>query len=175
MSCERIGGKSSVIPFSMNSFGNPLNSSVIEPMECGRDSRHLDLEIFPLGYIILAWHDRPRLRTLSTRSPNRGGGRFWTCSPRASGRSTTWSARSAWPSRRSPSTCAVLREVGLVSVRGVGQQRLYRLNAERLKVIFDWVRVFEPFWDHQLERIKQSAERKAREREVGQDTSKERG
>src|SRR5208283_2119227 len=68
----------------------------------------------------------------------------------------------------------VLREVGLVSVRGSGQQRLYSLNAERLKVIYDWVRDFEPFWDLQLARIKQSAERKARERKTGQDTSNER-
>src|SRR6202044_2154038 len=54
----------------------------------------------------------------------------------------------------------VLRAVGLVSVRGSGQQRLYKLNAERLKAIYDWVRTFEPFWDHQLDRIKESAERR---------------
>src|SRR6516165_4954243 len=69
----------------------------------------------------------------------------------------------------------VLREVGLVSVRGAGQQRLYSLNADRLKVIYDWVRVFEPYWDHQLDRIKQSAERKAKERELGKATSEKRG
>ena len=57
----------------------------------------------------------------------------------------------------------VLREVGLVSVRGSGQQRLYKLNADRLKAIHDWVRTFEPFWDHQLDRIKERAERRARE------------
>lgn len=54
----------------------------------------------------------------------------------------------------------VLREVGLVSVRGLGQQRLYKLNAERLQPIYDWVRMFERFWDHHLDRIKQRAERK---------------
>jgi DNA-binding transcriptional ArsR family regulator len=58
----------------------------------------------------------------------------------------------------------VLRDVGLVSVRGSGQQRLYKLNAERLKVIHEWVRTFEPFWDHQLDRIKERAERLANER-----------
>ena len=62
-----------------------------------------------------------------------------------------------------------------MSVRGSGQQRLYRLNAERLKAIYDWVRAFEPFWDHQLDRIKQSAERKAKERKSGPDTFEERG
>jgi DNA-binding transcriptional ArsR family regulator len=60
----------------------------------------------------------------------------------------------------------VLRAVGLVSVRGAGQQRIYRLNAERLKSIYDWVRTFERFWDHQLDRIKERAERKAKERDL---------
>src|SRR5829696_7597730 len=66
----------------------------------------------------------------------------------------------------------VLREVGLVSVRGSGQQRLYKLNADRLKAIYDWVRTFEPFWDHQLDRIKERAERLAIERAAGTDESK---
>jgi DNA-binding transcriptional ArsR family regulator len=65
----------------------------------------------------------------------------------------------------------VLREVGLVSMRGSGQQRLYKLNADRLKVIHDWVRTFEPFWDRQLDRIKERAERKAKDRSAGQDNS----
>jgi DNA-binding transcriptional ArsR family regulator len=65
----------------------------------------------------------------------------------------------------------VLREVGLVSVRGSGQQRLYKLDAERLKAIYDWVRTFEPFWDHQLDRIKERAERMARERSTESDDS----
>ncbi len=33
----------------------------------------------------------------------------------------------------------VLREVGLVDVRGDGRQRVYRLNAGPLKPIYDWV------------------------------------
>lgn len=52
----------------------------------------------------------------------------------------------------------VLRKVGIVSVRKHGRQRLYRLNAERLKPVHDWVRTFERFWDHQLLRIKEHAE-----------------
>ena len=67
----------------------------------------------------------------------------------------------------------VLREVGLVSVRGSGQQRLYKLNADRLKAIYDWVRTFEPFWDHQLDRIKERAERKANERNPGRGPTSE--
>jgi DNA-binding transcriptional ArsR family regulator len=39
----------------------------------------------------------------------------------------------------------VLRAVGLVDVRGAGRFRLYRLNAEKLRPIHDWVRTFAPF------------------------------
>jgi DNA-binding transcriptional ArsR family regulator len=53
---------------------------------------------------------------------------------------------------------AVLREVGLVSVRGAGRQRLYSLRPEPLKSVHDWVQFFERFWDNQLDRIKQRAE-----------------
>ena len=67
----------------------------------------------------------------------------------------------------------VLRKVGLVTVRGAGQQRLYTLNAERLKAIYDWVRTFEPFWDQQLDRIKVRAEQLARERAQGPDATDE--
>ncbi len=47
----------------------------------------------------------------------------------------------------------VLREVGLVSVRGAGQQRLYKLNAEKLKPIHDWVKTFEQFWNESFDRL----------------------
>lgn len=47
----------------------------------------------------------------------------------------------------------VLREVGLVSVRGVGQQRLYRLNGAGLKPIHDWVQPFERIWSERLDRL----------------------
>jgi DNA-binding transcriptional ArsR family regulator len=55
----------------------------------------------------------------------------------------------------------VLRKVGVVSVSKHGQQRLYRLNAEELKPVHDWVKTFERFWSHQLHRIKERAEQKA--------------
>ena len=63
----------------------------------------------------------------------------------------------------------VLREVGLVSVRGSGRQRLYKLNAERLRPIHEWIRTFEPFWDHQLDRIKARAERTAIDQSKGRE------
>ena len=47
----------------------------------------------------------------------------------------------------------VLKQVGLVSERRVGRQRMYRVNAERLKPIFDWVTPFERFWSEGFERL----------------------
>jgi DNA-binding transcriptional ArsR family regulator len=47
----------------------------------------------------------------------------------------------------------VLRQVGLVSVRESGQQRLYKLNGEGLKPIHDWVKTFEQFWNESFDRL----------------------
>jgi DNA-binding transcriptional ArsR family regulator len=47
----------------------------------------------------------------------------------------------------------VLREVGLVSVREAGQQRLYRLDARGLKPIHDWTGGFEEFWSQSFDRL----------------------
>jgi DNA-binding transcriptional ArsR family regulator len=59
---------------------------------------------------------------------------------------------------------AVLRKVGIVAVTKHGQQRLYNFEAAKLKPVHDWVKTFEQFWSHQLDRIKDRAERRARER-----------
>lgn len=58
----------------------------------------------------------------------------------------------------------VLRQVGLVSVEKQGQQRFYRLEAANLKTVHDWVKMYERYWNHQLDRIKARAEIKARQR-----------
>ena len=58
----------------------------------------------------------------------------------------------------------VLRKVGIVSVSRHGQRRLYRLNAKELKPVHDWVKTYERFWTHQLDRIKEQAERKMADR-----------
>ncbi len=47
----------------------------------------------------------------------------------------------------------VLREVDLVSVREVGQQRLYSLKGEGLKPIHDWVKPFEHLWNERFDRL----------------------
>jgi DNA-binding transcriptional ArsR family regulator len=56
---------------------------------------------------------------------------------------------------------SVLRRVGLVTVTKRGQMRLYQLNAEELKPVYDWVKPYEQFWTNQLDRIKLRAEQKA--------------
>src|SRR4051812_33284741 len=47
----------------------------------------------------------------------------------------------------------VLKQVGLVSERRVGRQRLYRVNAERLQPIFDWGTPFERLWSERFDRL----------------------
>jgi DNA-binding transcriptional ArsR family regulator len=45
----------------------------------------------------------------------------------------------------------VLREVDLVHVRDEGRQRLYRLNAEPLKPIHDWLAKYEQAWSKRFD------------------------
>ena len=47
----------------------------------------------------------------------------------------------------------VLREVGLVDVRDVGRQRMYRLNSAPLKPMHDWVKKFEQSWSERLDQM----------------------
>jgi DNA-binding transcriptional ArsR family regulator len=47
----------------------------------------------------------------------------------------------------------VLREVGLVDVRGDGRQRLYRLNGQALKPIHDWVKEYERTWAERFDQL----------------------
>jgi DNA-binding transcriptional ArsR family regulator len=54
----------------------------------------------------------------------------------------------------------VLRDVGLVTVRRDGRRTLYRTNAETLRTIHDWSRMFAQYWRGQLRRIKEHAEDK---------------
>lgn len=46
-----------------------------------------------------------------------------------------------------------LRRAGLVHRRTVGRQALYRLNAARLRQVFDWVSYFEQYWDRKLDAL----------------------
>jgi DNA-binding transcriptional ArsR family regulator len=47
----------------------------------------------------------------------------------------------------------VLREVGAVTVRSDGRRRLYRLNAEALRPIHDWVKSYEQAWSERFDEL----------------------
>jgi DNA-binding transcriptional ArsR family regulator len=57
----------------------------------------------------------------------------------------------------------VLKQVGLVEERRLGRQRLYRVNAERLKPIFEWVAPFERYWSGRFDRLDQILEEMKKE------------
>jgi DNA-binding transcriptional ArsR family regulator len=57
----------------------------------------------------------------------------------------------------------VLKDVGLVRVRRDGRRMLYRTNAQALRPLHAWVGTFEHLWRHQLARVKERAEAKAKE------------
>lgn len=79
-------------------------------------------------------------------------------------RDVTWLVEKlGWPQPQVSKHLGVLRKVGLVSVVRKGKRRMYRLNAEELRPVYEWVKTFERFWEHQLLRIKDRAERIERE------------
>jgi DNA-binding transcriptional ArsR family regulator len=47
----------------------------------------------------------------------------------------------------------VLSEVGLVSCRAEGRQRLYRLEPGRLRPMHDWLAKYEQAWNERLDRL----------------------
>lgn len=58
-----------------------------------------------------------------------------------------------WPQPMISKHLAVLKKVGLVTERRVGRQRLYRIHAENLKPIHDWVKTFESLWEQRFDRL----------------------
>ena len=59
---------------------------------------------------------------------------------------------------------SVLKQVGLLEERRVGRQRLYRVNPQRLKPIFDWVSPFEKYWSGRFDRLDEVLENLKKER-----------
>ncbi|MEZ4518191.1 MAG: metalloregulator ArsR/SmtB family transcription factor [Chloroflexota bacterium] len=47
----------------------------------------------------------------------------------------------------------VLKEVGLVTVRSEGRQRLYRLNGDALQPVYTWLTPYEQFWKESHDRL----------------------
>jgi DNA-binding transcriptional ArsR family regulator len=58
-----------------------------------------------------------------------------------------------WPQPMVSKHLGVLKQVGLVSERRVGRQRMYRANVERLKPIYDWIMPFERYWTERFDRL----------------------
>lgn len=67
-------------------------------------------------------------------------------------------ARLGWPQPMVSKHLKVLKQVGLVNERRDGRQRLYQVNAETLKPIFDWVTPFEKLWIERFDRLDQVLE-----------------
>ena len=55
----------------------------------------------------------------------------------------------------------VLRDVGLVRMRCNGRQKLYQTNADGIRPLHAWTSEFERYWRHQLNRVKERAEKLA--------------
>jgi DNA-binding transcriptional ArsR family regulator len=53
----------------------------------------------------------------------------------------------------------VLRDVGLVNLRRDGRQIFYATNVDAIRPLHEWARTFERYWRHQLNRVKERAER----------------
>jgi DNA-binding transcriptional ArsR family regulator len=63
--------------------------------------------------------------------------------------------RLGWPQPMVSKHLAVLKEVGLVSERRVGRQRVYWVNAERLKPVHDWIAGYERLWNERYDRLEE--------------------
>jgi DNA-binding transcriptional ArsR family regulator len=61
----------------------------------------------------------------------------------------------------------VLREVGLVQVRGMGKQRLYALDARGLRPVHEWLGGFEQFWNESFDRLDEYVQELKRTRQRG--------
>ncbi len=68
-----------------------------------------------------------------------------------------------WPQPQVSKHLGVLRQVGLVRVTRDGRRRLYSVNGKELRPVYDWVKSYERFWEHKLQRIKERAEQLERE------------
>lgn len=69
----------------------------------------------------------------------------------------------------------VLRDAGLVTVKRRGRERLYRLEARRLREVYDWVSHYERFWKEKLKALGDFLEReKAKEKGTGKEPAEKR-
>jgi DNA-binding transcriptional ArsR family regulator len=67
----------------------------------------------------------------------------------------------------------ILRDAGLVVVRRCGRERLYRLEARRLREVYDWVAHYERFWKQKLAALREFLDREGAAEGGDQPTGKE--
>jgi DNA-binding transcriptional ArsR family regulator len=82
-------------------------------------------------------------------------------------------AELGWTQPQVSKHLGVLRKVRLVNVKRKGRRRVYSVNGRELRPVYDWVKTYERFWEHQLRRIKEHAERAERKAPSSQDKPKE--
>jgi DNA-binding transcriptional ArsR family regulator len=58
----------------------------------------------------------------------------------------------------------VLKDVGLVHERRDGRRIFYRANAQAIRPLYEWTSTFERYWANQLNRVKERAEKKGKEK-----------
>jgi DNA-binding transcriptional ArsR family regulator len=56
-----------------------------------------------------------------------------------------------------------LRRAGLVRSRSQGRQRFYRLEADRLRRVYDWVSHFEQYWDKKLDALGEHLQKRSKQ------------
>ncbi len=65
----------------------------------------------------------------------------------------------------------ILRDAGLVAVRRRGRERIYRLQARRLRDVYDWVAHYERFWKDKLKALGEYLDREKDGAEEHEDRS----
>jgi DNA-binding transcriptional ArsR family regulator len=58
---------------------------------------------------------------------------------------------------------AVLRSAGLVRETRAGRNRLYRLEPEPLRELFDWAGIFSEFWGERVDNLRAYLDREQKE------------
>ena len=76
-----------------------------------------------------------------------------------------------WSSPPSPSTCACCGTWAWSDMRRDGRNIYYRTNAEAIRPLHEWTSTFERYWRHQLNRVKERAERKRTRRTAARKSS----
>jgi DNA-binding transcriptional ArsR family regulator len=75
-----------------------------------------------------------------------------------------------WPQPQVSRHLGVLRRVGLVSFVRKGRRRMYSLNGENLRPVYEWIKIYERFWGDKLRRIKDRAEQLERKSKLKEPT-----